>query len=64
VLLVFTVYSEIAVSQKPFGIGNMFAYTFLLRMADTVISENMFGLLNLRRTLTQTSFIVSILYLF
>jgi hypothetical protein len=44
VLLVCTVYSglysEIAVSRKPFGIGHMHIYTFLLRMTDTVTSQN------------------------
>jgi hypothetical protein len=33
-------YSEIALSRKPFGIGHMYIYTFLLRMADTVTSRN------------------------
>jgi hypothetical protein len=33
-------YSEIAVSRKPFGIGHMYIYTFLLRMTDTVTSQN------------------------
>jgi hypothetical protein len=40
VLLVCTVYSEIALSRKPFGIGRMYAYTFLLRMSDTMTSHN------------------------
>jgi hypothetical protein len=44
VLLVCTVYSvlcsEIALSRKPFGIGHMHIYTFLLRMTDTVTSQN------------------------
>jgi hypothetical protein len=44
VLLVCTVcsvlYSEIALSRKPFGIGHMYIYTFLLRMTDTVTSQN------------------------
>jgi hypothetical protein len=42
VLLVCTVYSglysEIALSRKPFGIGHVYIYTFLLRMADTMTS--------------------------
>ena len=33
-------YSAIALSQKPFGIGHMYLYTFLLRMADTMDSQN------------------------
>jgi hypothetical protein len=33
-------YSEIAVSRKPFGIGHMYIYTFLLRMTDTMTSHN------------------------
>jgi hypothetical protein len=33
-------YSEIAVSRKPFGIGDIYIYTFLLRMTDTVSSQN------------------------
>jgi hypothetical protein len=33
-------YSEIALSRKPFGIGHMYIYTFLLRMADTMTSQN------------------------
>jgi hypothetical protein len=44
VLLVCTVYSglysEIAVSRKPFGIGHMYTYTFMLRMTDTMTSQN------------------------
>jgi hypothetical protein len=44
VLLVCTVYSvlysEIAVSQKPFRIGHMYIYTFLHMMTDTVTSKN------------------------
>jgi hypothetical protein len=44
VLLVWTLYSvlysEIAVSRKPFGIGHMYIYTFLLRMPDTMTSQN------------------------
>jgi hypothetical protein len=33
-------YSEIALSRKQFGIGHMYIYTFLLRMTDTVTSQN------------------------
>jgi hypothetical protein len=33
-------YSEIALSQKPFGIGHMYIYMFLPRMTDTVTSQN------------------------
>jgi hypothetical protein len=33
-------YSEIAVSRKPFGIGHMYIYNFLLRMTDTMTSQN------------------------
>jgi hypothetical protein len=44
VLLVCTVYSvlysEIALSRKPFGIGHMYIYTFLFRMTDTMTSQN------------------------
>jgi hypothetical protein len=44
VLLVCTVYcvlySEIALSGKPFGIGHTYIYTYLLRMTDTVTSQN------------------------
>jgi hypothetical protein len=44
VLLVCTVYSglysEIAVSRKPFRIGHMYIYTFLFRMTDTMTSQN------------------------
>jgi hypothetical protein len=40
VLLVCTVYSELALSRKPFGIGHMYIYNFLLRMTDTVTSQN------------------------
>jgi hypothetical protein len=43
-LLVCTVYSvpysEIALSRKPFGMGHMYIYTFLLRMADTMTSKS------------------------
>jgi hypothetical protein len=44
VLLVCTVYSalygEIALSRKQCGIGHMYIYIFLLRMADTMTSQN------------------------
>jgi hypothetical protein len=33
-------YSEIAQSRKPFGIGHMYIYTLLLRMTDTTTSQN------------------------
>jgi hypothetical protein len=33
-------YSETALSRKPFGIGHMYIYTFLLRITDIVISQN------------------------
>jgi hypothetical protein len=33
-------YSEIALSRKPFGIGHMYIYTFLLSMTDTMTSQN------------------------
>jgi hypothetical protein len=44
VLLVCTVYSvlysKIALSRKPFGIGHMYIYIFWLRITDTMISQN------------------------
>jgi hypothetical protein len=33
-------YSEIALSRKPFRIGRMYIYTFLLRMTHTITSKN------------------------
>jgi hypothetical protein len=33
-------YSEIALSQKPFGIGHMYIHNSLLRMSDTVTFHN------------------------
>jgi hypothetical protein len=33
-------YSEIAQSRKPFGIGHMYIYNFLLRVAETMTSQN------------------------
>jgi hypothetical protein len=43
-LCVYTVYSvlysEIALSWKPFGVGHAYIYTFLLRMIDTVTSQS------------------------
>jgi hypothetical protein len=39
-LLIWTVYSETALFQKPFGIEPIYIYTFLLRMTDTVTSQN------------------------
>jgi hypothetical protein len=35
-----TLYTEIALSWKLFGIGHMYVYTFLLRMIDTMTSRN------------------------
>jgi hypothetical protein len=40
VLLVCAVYSEIALSQKLFGIGHMYTYNFLVRMYNTMTSQN------------------------
>jgi hypothetical protein len=37
---VLELYSEIALSQKPFGIGHIYIYTSVLRMADTMTSQN------------------------
>jgi hypothetical protein len=37
---VYLLYSEVALSQKPFGIGHMYMYTILLRMTDTMASQN------------------------
>ena len=33
-------YSEIALSRKPFRIGHTYIYTFSLRMTDTMTSQN------------------------
>jgi hypothetical protein len=33
-------YSEIALFRKPFGIGYKYIYTFLLRITDTMTSQN------------------------
>jgi hypothetical protein len=33
-------YNEIALSRKPFGIGHMYVYNFLLRLTDTMTSQN------------------------
>jgi hypothetical protein len=33
-------YNEIALSWKPFGIEHIYIYTFLLRMTDTMTSQN------------------------
>jgi hypothetical protein len=38
--MILQLYIQIALSQKPFGIGHMFIYTFFLRMADAMISRN------------------------
>jgi hypothetical protein len=35
-------YSQMAVPGKQFGIGHMFISTFLLRMIDSVISQNIY----------------------
>jgi hypothetical protein len=44
VLLVYTVYSvlysEMALSRKPFEIGRMYIYNFFLRMTDAVAFQN------------------------
>jgi hypothetical protein len=43
-LLICTVYSglysEVDLSRKPFGIGHMYIYIFLLRITDTITSQN------------------------
>jgi hypothetical protein len=36
-------YNETALSRKPFGIGHMYIYTFLLRMTDTETSSFLLG---------------------
>jgi hypothetical protein len=33
-------YSEIALSRKPFGLGHLYIYTFLLRITDIMTSQN------------------------
>jgi hypothetical protein len=33
-------YSEIVLSRKPFAIRHMYIYTFLLRMTNTMTSQN------------------------
>jgi hypothetical protein len=33
-------YSEITLSRKPFGIGHMYIYNFMLRKTNNVTSEN------------------------
>jgi hypothetical protein len=35
-------YSEIALSRKPFGIEHMYIYNFLLKMTDTMKSQNIY----------------------
>jgi hypothetical protein len=35
-------YSEIALSRKPLGIGHMYIIHFLLRVADTMASQNIY----------------------
>jgi hypothetical protein len=37
---VLNTYSEIALSREPFGIRHMYMYAFLLRMVDTLTSQN------------------------
>jgi hypothetical protein len=32
--------NKMALSRKPFGIGHMFIWSFLLRMTDTMASQN------------------------
>jgi hypothetical protein len=32
--------TKMALSRKPFGIGHMFIWSFLLRMTDTMTSQN------------------------
>jgi hypothetical protein len=36
----YNLYSQTALTRKPFGIGHMFIQTFLLRMTDTVTFQN------------------------
>jgi hypothetical protein len=33
-------YSETAPSRNPLGVGNMYIYNFMLRMTDTMTSQN------------------------
>jgi hypothetical protein len=37
-----TLYSETLLPGKPFGIGHMYIYKFLLRMADTMTYQNIY----------------------
>jgi hypothetical protein len=37
---VLELYSETALSRKPFGIGHMYTYNFLLGMTDNMTSQN------------------------
>jgi hypothetical protein len=39
-ITILELYNEIALSRKPLGIGHMYIYTFLLRMADIMASHN------------------------
>jgi hypothetical protein len=72
VLLVCTVYSvlysEIALSRKPFGIGHMYIYTFLHRMTDTMTARMLtfppgtFRIYRVRVTITYVSCVLLPLY--
>jgi hypothetical protein len=35
-------YSEIALSRNPFGVGHTYMYNFLFRMTDTLTSQNIY----------------------
>jgi hypothetical protein len=39
-LTILGLYSEIALSRKPFRIGHMYIYTILVRMTHTMTSHN------------------------
>jgi hypothetical protein len=57
VLLICTMYSEIALSRKLFGIGHMYIHNFLLRMTDTVASQNIYlSLCNIVAYITQDDY--------
>jgi hypothetical protein len=45
-------YSEVALSRKPFGIGHMYMYTILLRMIDNMTSVSSWGNLYIRTVLS------------
>jgi hypothetical protein len=38
--IILGLYNEITLSRKPLGIGHMYIYIFLLRMTDTMTSQN------------------------